>query len=133
MTVKKTGVLNRDLSALIAAMGHYDLLVIADAGFTIPKGSTCIDLSMGPNVPTVLQVLELVALELEVEKFYVSTEVLEFQANRFSKIQELFPRANCCPVAHAEFKELAALGRGFIRTGEFLPFGNVLLMSGVIY
>jgi D-ribose pyranase len=133
MTVKKTGVLNRDLSALIAAMGHYDLLVIADAGFTIPKGATCIDLSMGPNVPTVLQVLEVVALELEVEKFYVSTEVLEFQANRFSKIQELFPRANCCPVAHAEFKELAAQGRGVIRTGEFLPFGNVLLMSGVIY
>jgi D-ribose pyranase len=133
MTVKKTGVLNRDLSALIAAMGHHDLLVIADAGFTIPKGATCIDLSMGPNVPTVLQVLEVVALELEVEKFYISTEVLEFQANRFSKIQELFPRANCCLIAHAEFKELSAQGRGVIRTGEFLPFGNVLLMSGVIY
>jgi D-ribose pyranase len=80
--VKKTGVLNRDLSALIASMGHHDQILIADAGFAIPKDVTCIDLSIGPNVPTVLQVLDVIALELEVEIFFFATEVLQFQVNR---------------------------------------------------
>jgi D-ribose pyranase len=131
--VKKTGVLNRDLSALIASMGHHDQILIADAGFAIPKGVTCIDLSMGPNVPTVLQVLDVIALELEVEKFYFATEVLQYHENRSVEIQEKFTQAQCYPVMHEEFKELAKQVRGVIRTGEFVPYANVLLKSGIIY
>ena len=47
--MKKTGILNRDLSSLVAAMGHYDRLVVSDAGFPIPKGVPCIDLTLGAN------------------------------------------------------------------------------------
>lgn len=131
--MKKTGVLNRDLSALIAAMGHHDLILIADAGFSIPKEVTCIDLTIGPNLPTVLQVLDMITLELEVEDFYFATEVLQYQENRSADIQEKFTQAKCYPVAHAEFKELAKQVRGIVRTGEFLPYANVLLKSGIIY
>lgn len=131
--MKRRGILNRDLSALVAAMGHYDRLVVSDAGFPVPKGIPCIDLTMGANVPTVLQVLEVIALELEVEQFYFATEILPSPENRSREIQGIFPNAKSFPVPHAEFKKLALEARGIVRTGDFHAYGNVLLASGVAY
>lgn len=131
--MKKTGILNRDISALVAAMGHYDRLVVTDAGFPIPKGVACIDLTMGANMPTVLEVLKVLALELEVEQFYFANEVLPSPADRALEIQNIFPRAKSFPVPHVEFKKLALEARGIVRTGDFHAYGNVLLASGVAY
>lgn len=131
--MKKTGILNRDIAALVAAMGHYDRLVVSDAGFPIPKGVPCIDLTMGANLPTVLEVLTMIALELEVEQFYFANEVLPSPADRAAEIQKIFPRAKSFPVPHIEFKKLALEARGIVRTGDFHAYGNVLLASGVAY
>lgn len=131
--MKKTGILNRDIAALVAAMGHYDRLVVSDAGFPIPKGVPCIDLTMGANMPTVLEVLNMLALELEVEQFYFANEVLPSPADRALEIQKIFPRAKSFPVPHVEFKKLALEARGIVRTGDFHAYGNVLLASGVAY
>ncbi|MDP1720067.1 MAG: D-ribose pyranase [Candidatus Nanopelagicaceae bacterium] len=131
--MKKTGILNRDIAALVAAMGHYDRLVVSDAGFPIPKGVPCIDLSMGANMPTVLEVLKMIALELEVEQFYFANEILPSPADRALEIQKIFPKAKSFPVPHVEFKKLALEARGIVRTGDFHAFGNVLLASGVAY
>jgi len=131
--MKKTGILNRDISALVAAMGHYDRLVVSDAGFPIPKGVPCIDLSMGANMPTVLEVLKVLALELEVEQFYFANEILPSPDSRSAEIQAIFPNAKSFPVPHVEFKKLALEARGIVRTGDFHAYGNVLLASGVAY
>jgi D-ribose pyranase len=131
--MKKTGILNRDLSALVAAMGHYDRLVVSDAGFPIPKGIPCIDLTLGANSPTVLEVLRVIALELQVEEFYFANEILPNPEHRAGEIQGIFPNAKSFPVPHAEFKTLALEARGIVRTGDFHAYGNVLLASGVAY
>lgn len=131
--MKKTGILNRDIAALVAAMGHYDGLVVSDAGFPIPKGVPCIDLTMGENAPTVLEVLRMIALELEVEQFYFANEVLPSPESRSAEIAAIFPKAKSFPVPHAEFKKLALEARGIVRTGDFHAYGNVLLASGVAY
>lgn len=131
--MKKTGILNRDIAALVAAMGHYDRLVVSDAGFPIPKGVPCIDLSMGANMPTVLEVLKMIALELEVEQFYFANEFLPSPDIRSAEIQAIFPKAKSFPVPHLEFKKLALEARGIVRTGDFHAYGNVLLASGVAY
>ena len=47
--MKYTGIINRDVSAMVARTGHFDRIVISDAGFPIPAGVPCIDLSMGPK------------------------------------------------------------------------------------
>ena len=49
--MKKTGLLNKDLSEVIAGMGHRDMLVIADAGLPIPPNVRRIDLAVSPNLP----------------------------------------------------------------------------------
>lgn len=131
--MKKTGILNRDISALVAAMGHYDRLVVSDAGFPIPKGVPCIDLTMGANTPTVLEVLRVIALELEVQEFYFANEIMPSPEDRSAEISAIFPNAKSFPVPHIEFKKLALEARGIVRTGDFHAYGNVLLASGVAY
>ena len=48
----ETGILNRDIAAELARMGHTDRLLIADAGLAIPDSTRVIDLSLAENVPT---------------------------------------------------------------------------------
>ncbi|HUW79017.1 MAG TPA: D-ribose pyranase [Candidatus Nanopelagicaceae bacterium] len=131
--MKKTGILNRDVSALVASMGHYDRLVISDAGFPIPRGVPCIDLSQRPTVPTVLEIAELLAIELEVEQFYFAEEVMRSHPDRSTQVSEYFPDATGISVPHVEFKRLASDARGVIRTGDFTSYANVILVSGVAY
>ena len=56
--VKKSGILNREISRVLATMGHYDFLVVADAGLPIPKDADCIDhLSIKDKVRTAKAVI----------------------------------------------------------------------------
>jgi D-ribose pyranase len=69
--MKKIGILNQPLSAVIAGLGHNDMLVIADAGLPIPPETERIDLALVPGVPGFLQTVEAVLLEMQVEKVIV--------------------------------------------------------------
>ena len=42
--MKKRGILNAQLSYLLAALGHKDLFMIGDAGMPIPEGVEVVDL-----------------------------------------------------------------------------------------
>jgi D-ribose pyranase len=49
--MKKTPLLNIQLSRLIASLGHGDVVVIADASLPVPKGVELIDLALTQGVP----------------------------------------------------------------------------------
>lgn len=131
--MKKSGLLNRDLSAIVAAMGHYDRLVVSDAGFPIPVDMDYVDLSLGPGSPTVLEVVELLVQELEVEESYVASEALTPMPDRLSVLSAALPGAKVADVSHVDFKAMAATARAVVRTGDFTPYANVMLVSGVVY
>lgn len=131
--MKKTGIINRDVSALVAQMGHTDALMISDAGFPIPHGVPCVDLSLAAGQPTVDEVVEMVAQELEVERFHVADEAAGVFADRTAEIQALLPNASAKQMSHTEMKVLVAGARGVIRTGDYRPYANVVLISGVPY
>ena len=61
--MKRTPLLHSELSGLIAAMGHGDLLVIGDAGLPVPPGVRCIDLAVTRGVPRFFDVLDAVLAE----------------------------------------------------------------------
>ena len=61
--MKKRGIINAQLSGLIAGLGHKDTFMIADGGMPIPKGVTIVDLALCGGVPTFQQVMDAV-LEL---------------------------------------------------------------------
>ena len=54
--MKKRGILNAQLSYLLAALGHKDLFMIGDAGMPIPEGVEVVDLVLTAVVPTFKQV-----------------------------------------------------------------------------
>lgn len=37
--MKRVGILNENISRVVASMGHGDMLAVCDAGFPIPKGT----------------------------------------------------------------------------------------------
>ena len=47
--MKKDGLLNPQILSAIAAMGHTEYLVIADAGLPVPSGIPVIDIFINPG------------------------------------------------------------------------------------
>lgn len=131
--MKKSGLLNARLAAIVAGMGHTDLLVIADAGLPVPPGVECIDLAVTGGVPALLDVLTAVAGELQVERFVLAEELLACPSPLPDAVRALVPGAAEETLTHAEFKALTRNARAVVRTGEFSPYANVVLEAGVVF
>lgn len=131
--MKKSGLLNARLAAIVAGMGHTDLLVIADAGLPAPPGVECVDLAVTGGVPAMLDVLRAVAGELQVERFVLAEELLARESPLPDAVRALFPDAAEDTLTHAEFKALTRNARAVVRTGEFTPYANVVLAAGVVF
>lgn len=131
--MKKTGILNKDLSETIAGIGHTDQLVICDAGFPIPSQSKRIDLALKPGLLPFLEVLDTVLQELEVEKIIIAEEMKQESPNQLEKMIKRFPNLPAEFVPHVEFKEKSKQAKGIVRTGECIPYSNIILVAGVTY
>jgi D-ribose pyranase len=131
--MKKTGILNQPISAVIAGMGHTDMLVIADAGLPIPLEVERIDLALLPGVPGFLQTVAAVQGEMQVEKVIVASETDDKSPHIAEALKAIFPEARFEWVSHAELKQLTHQAVAVIRTGEFTPYANVILVSGVVF
>ena len=118
---------------MLATMGHYDLLVVADAGLPIPIDADCIDLVVDKDIPTVLQILKLLSSELEVEEFYVAEEGNAINESQYLAVEKIFPHASKISIPHSSLKEKVKGAKAVIRTGDFSPYSNVILSSGVSF
>ncbi|MEW5957561.1 MAG: D-ribose pyranase [Chloroflexota bacterium] len=131
--MKKIGILNQPISTVIAGLGHLDTLVIADAGLPIPDGPQRIDLALTKGVPTFLKTLDVVLTELQVEKVIIAEEMLKVSPDLHAAIQKRLGNIPIETVTHLIFKELTRSSRGVIRTGEFTPYANIILVAGVVF
>ena len=73
--MKKTKVINSDMSRVIAQMGHFDKLAIGDAGMPVPAGTEKIDLAVTQGIPSFMDVLNNVLEELEVQRIFLAEEI----------------------------------------------------------
>jgi D-ribose pyranase len=131
--MKKTGVLNQPLSHIIAGLGHMDTLVIADAGLPIPDSTERIDLAVCEGVPAFADVLRAVLSELEVQEAIVAQELNEVSPLMSETIHKLLGATPIQTVPHEEFKARTHHARAVVRTGEFTPYTNIILIAGVIF
>ena len=131
--MKKAGILNKDLSMAIAAMGHTDMLVVSDAGLPIPGTTRRIDLAVTRGVPGFLETVKAIAVELNVEKIIVAEEMGAACPHVYKSLLGVFHGAAVDHIPHAELKKLSAVAVAVVRTGEFTPFANVVLVSGVVF
>lgn len=131
--MKKIGILNQELSTVIAGMGHTDMLVVADAGLPIPPGVRRIDLALREGLPGFLETVAAVLGELQVERIIVAEEMQAVSPHIHEKLLEIASGAEVGMVAHGQFKELTRAAAAVVRTGEFTPYANVILVSGVVF
>lgn len=75
--MKKGVLLNSDVSAVIARLGHTDQLTLCDAGLPIPAATQRIDLALTQGVPTFMQVFAAVTQEMQVESAILAEEIVK--------------------------------------------------------
>lgn len=128
--MKKIGIINSQISAVIGSLGHNDTLAIVDAGYPIPPSTQRIDLALEKGVPGFLQTLHVVLQELYVERIILAEEIKQYSPHILEGIQKELPDAPIEFVPHTAFKQTAPSCRAIIRTGEFTPFSNIILVAG---
>ncbi len=131
--MKRRGILNRELSYLIASLGHTDLICVADAGLPIPERVTRIDLALECGVPPFLTTVQAILAEIVVERAIVASEMPGRNAACFGGLQAMLAGVPLEQVPHEQLKAMLPRVRAVIRTGECTAFANVLLESGVAF
>ena len=132
--MKRTALLHAELSQVIAALGHGDMLVIGDAGLPIPDGPRRIDLALTPGIPRVADVLKVVLSEMQVERALIAREAIgQLPVGQLPAWCEGQLAALPETVSHEELKRLSARAKAVIRTGECTPYANIVLSAGVTF
>ncbi|KXT62632.1 D-ribose pyranase [Lactococcus sp. DD01] len=131
--MKKTKVINSDISRVIAQMGHFDKLSIGDAGMPVPRGTEKIDLAVDSGIPSFMDVLNNVLEELEVQKIYLAEEIKENNPKILTQITDRLSNTPVEFIPHSDMKAELNNCHAFIRTGEMTPYANILLESNVVF
>ncbi len=126
----KSGILNPNLLSLLARIRHTNALVIADRGFPSWPGLETIDLSVVDDLPAMLPVLRAIRSHCTFGQAYMAQE---FLVHNSAEIKSRYDEALAgVPVAHephVEFKRRVPNAIGLIRTGESVPYSNMILIS----
>lgn len=129
--MKKDRVLNPEIIAQIAALGHTEYICIADCGLPVPNGVKVIDVSVTAGVPTFLDVLKVVSAELVIESIIVASEIDTSNPKLMSDILNDLGDLPVEKILHEEFKKRTEKAKCIIRTGETSSYANIILVGGV--
>lgn len=145
--MKKSGILNTELLQVVSDMGHGNMLFIVDRGFPFPVHDLTkkVDLAVGYNLPKFLDVVKVVLNDLEIEKVIIADETETVSPDVYKELIKIFEDINnkgnaivIEKIPHEKFKHLGLRGaeegeevKAIVRTGEFTPYSNIILVSGV--
>ena len=141
------GVINSELLRVMGRMGHGDLLAITDRGFPFPlhKYTETIDLSVTRGLPAFLDVVKPIIENFETEEVIIAQETERYNPEVYEKLLEIVKKKKnkgnnlkITFIPHEEFKDLVLHGGEkekpvacFVKTGEFTPYANIILVSSV--
>jgi D-ribose pyranase len=131
--MKKSGILNAPVAAVVARLGHLDTLCIADAGLPIPAGPERIDLVVRRDLPGFHDVTAMVLGEMAVQEAIVAGEMAEKSPQILTALRAQLGDVPIRTVPHDAFKAQTQRCAAVIRTGECTPYANVILVAGVIF
>lgn len=131
--MKKIGILNSNISSVISKMGHTDSLAIGDCGLPIPEETERIDLALIKGIPTFIDTLKAVLMELKVEEIEIAKETMEVSPILYKEIEKELGNIKITLISHEELKKRLKNCKAVIRTGEQTPYANVILKSGVVF
>ncbi|QDV42844.1 D-ribose pyranase [Stieleria neptunia] len=135
--MKRTRLLNSELSYEISRIGHTASITLCDAGLPIPSEVKRIDLAIERGYPSFLKTLDVLLSEMQVEEMVVASEIHEHNPEILKGMMDLFRHHEMNPivteVSHQEFKQMTRQSEAIVRTGECTPYANVILKSGVVF
>ena len=129
----QTGILNPHVLDLIARIRHTNTLVISDWAFPYWPEIETVDISLTHNIPTVLDVLNVLKQNFKIGKIWQAEEFLATNSavsiKAFDDSFAEIPNVNVSRLAHNDFKKMVPSAIGLIRTGDATPYGNIILES----
>lgn len=131
--MKKSFLLNSEISYEISKMGHTDELALGDCGLPIPEATKRIDIAISKNLPGLIDTLKAVLSELEIQEVILAEETETVSPEIFKEIKELIGNTKISFVTHENLKKELMNCKAVIRTGEQTPYANVILKSGVVF
>lgn len=135
--MKRTRLLNSELSYEVSQIGHTASITLCDAGLPIPAGVKRIDLAIENGYPSFIRTLDAMLSEMMVEEIVVASEIHQKNPEIYKAMMEVFEKHAMKPVVtevdHDQFKQLTRESRAIVRTGECTPYANVILKSGVVF
>ena len=135
--MKRTRLLNSELSYEISRIGHTASITLCDAGLPIPNFVKRIDLAIERGYPSFIRTLDVLLSEMMVEEIIVASEIHKNNPEVFARMMDVFRTYTMEPIVkevpHEEFKRLTSESQVVVRTGECTPYANVILKSGVVF
>lgn len=131
--MRKTALLNSNISEVISKMGHTDGLAIGDCGLPIPESTQRIDIALMKNIPSFIETLKVVLMELQIEEIELAKETMEISPSLYDEIKKIVGDVKISIITHEQLKEKLHECKAVIRTGEQTPYANIILRSGVVF
>ncbi|MEZ0576209.1 D-ribose pyranase [Halodesulfovibrio aestuarii] len=139
--MKKATLINSEVSYVIAKLGHFDAITICDAGLPVPNNIQRIDLAVSKGIPSFMDTLKAVSSEMEIESIELAKELPNISPQLHTELTtfidalaaERKKEITVTYVTHEEYKENTQKSVAIIRTGEFTPYANITLKSGVVF
>ncbi|MBW3696157.1 D-ribose pyranase [Vibrio sp. T187] len=139
--MKKSTLINSDLSYLVATLGHTDEITICDAGLPIPDHVRRIDLALTHGVPSFQQTVKTMLDESQIEGVVIAEEFKSVSPEHHKVLIDQLKMEQARSdkeikityVSHEDFKQRTNDSRAVIRTGECTPYANVIFQAGVTF
>lgn len=120
--------LNSEISKVLSDLGHGDCIVISDCGLPVPEGVKKIDISLKEGLPSFKETYQVV-----VESMHVEKQIYAQEAEGGVMMDIFQSEIPSDTVPHEAFKEMTKGAKAVIRTGETIPYANVILVSNVFF
>lgn len=138
--MKKTALINAELSYLVASLGHFDEITICDAGLPVPSQTQRIDLALTYGVPTFIDTVSVLLGEMQITGVILAKEFQQVSPELHSALLELIAQEQkqgkeitVTYISHEEFKGRTRSSKAVVRTGECTPYANVIFQAGVVF
>ena len=139
--MKKSALLNSDVSYLVATLGHTDEITICDAGLPIPERVQRIDLALTNGIPSFIDTVRVFLSESQIEGVIIAEEFASISpllhdallAELNAEQQRSGKPLQISYLSHTEFKARTQQSRAIIRTGECTAYANIIFQIGVTF
>ncbi len=125
--MRTSGLVHAELISALVALRHTDTFAVSDSGLPVPPGVHVIDLGISYGLPRFATIVDLILAEVTVEAAWGSADVTSTN----KEAADLLHRLDAELIDHEDFKRRIGQCRFVVRTGEALPYANVLLRAGV--